>query len=130
MNRQAIEEWIQALESGKYKQGLCVLKRPDDYYCCLGVLAELHADEWRTGTTPRFDDREIPHRANEPLSNDSGTLLAPAFAADIIGDLDQYNGIGYNARHLADLNDMGTSFLEIAQLLREALTAYDKENRS
>lgn len=38
--------WVEALESGKYKQGKMRLKRTDageDRYCCLGVLCDLAA---------------------------------------------------------------------------------------
>lgn len=33
-------KWIEALRSGKYKQGKGQLKQ-DDRYCCLGVLQEI-----------------------------------------------------------------------------------------
>lgn len=48
------ERWIEALKSGKYKQGLSELKNTDRYgnckYCCLGVAAELI----------RNDNKELP----------------------------------------------------------------------
>lgn len=36
-----IAEWIEALRSGKYKQGTGRLRSNDDCYCCLGVLCEV-----------------------------------------------------------------------------------------
>lgn len=38
-------EWLEALESGNYKQGEGYLCTPDNRYCCLGVLAELAGAE-------------------------------------------------------------------------------------
>ncbi len=34
-------KWLEALESGNYKQGQGVLRSSTDEYCCLGVLCEL-----------------------------------------------------------------------------------------
>jgi len=37
-----LEQWAEALESGKYTQGPSLLKNKDTgNYCCLGVLAEI-----------------------------------------------------------------------------------------
>lgn len=33
--------WVEALRSGKYKQGFGYLRDSQDYFCCLGVLTEL-----------------------------------------------------------------------------------------
>lgn len=34
-------KWVEALRSGKYKQGKQRFKSADDTYCCLGVLADV-----------------------------------------------------------------------------------------
>ena len=40
------QKWIEALVSGKYKQGTQALKRADNF-CCLGVLCDLlYPDRW------------------------------------------------------------------------------------
>ena len=39
-NEELFDEWIKALESGKYKQGFCRLK-DGTAYCCLGVAAKI-----------------------------------------------------------------------------------------
>ena len=41
MNRDVVEQWCNALESGEYKQGRGVMRDRDDNYCCLGVLCDL-----------------------------------------------------------------------------------------
>lgn len=38
---QRLSEWLDALRSGKYRQGRDVLKSSGDSYCCLGVACEL-----------------------------------------------------------------------------------------
>lgn len=49
MNKRIKKSWIEALRSGKYKQGRgllraesSVLNEADDTYCCLGVLFDLN----------------------------------------------------------------------------------------
>lgn len=48
-NKEVIEKWVAALESGDYPQTQGALNTTDDdgnhSYCCLGVLCELAADE-------------------------------------------------------------------------------------
>jgi hypothetical protein len=40
--------WIEALESGRYRQGKHVLRTDSDTYCCLGVLCDLvKPDGWK-----------------------------------------------------------------------------------
>jgi len=45
------KQWIEALRSGKYKQGRYWLRHRNEF-CCLGVLCDLHAQatncEWNT----------------------------------------------------------------------------------
>jgi hypothetical protein len=41
MDQQIKSEWVAALRSGEYKQGVQLL-RQGDYFCCLGVLCDLH----------------------------------------------------------------------------------------
>jgi len=42
MNQNIKKQWVEALRSGKYKQGRRWL-RHTDLFCCLGVLCDLHA---------------------------------------------------------------------------------------
>lgn len=43
MNRKLLIEWINALKSGRYKQGKGRLKA-NNCYCALGVLVDIHPD--------------------------------------------------------------------------------------
>ncbi len=40
INKEMIIKWIEALRSGKYKQGRDLLRK-DDEYCCLGVACDI-----------------------------------------------------------------------------------------
>lgn len=45
MNKEVKDKWVTALRSFEYRQGSCVLNNRDKYFCCLGVLCELAAQE-------------------------------------------------------------------------------------
>lgn len=40
-HKEIIRRWVSALRSGEYKQGEAFLRRPDNCFCCLGVLCDL-----------------------------------------------------------------------------------------
>lgn len=42
-------KWIEALESGEYKQGTQLLRNLNDEYCCLGVACDLYGVPWSKG---------------------------------------------------------------------------------
>lgn len=113
-------QWIAALRSGDYKQGDRRL-RQDDFYCCLGVLCDLHSkahpgdcNTWRrtsdyAGPCYSYGDDMITtlpdnvrHWAKMDCSN-------PAVTFD--GEV----------RTLAWLNDNGSTFEQIAQHIEEQL---------
>lgn len=56
-NRELVSNWIDALLSGEYKQGIGCLRAANNSYCCLGVLTEVAAKmgmidgEWEEGHT-------------------------------------------------------------------------------
>lgn len=52
MKQEYKDRWIEALESGKYRQGKHALQTRDGGFCCLGVLCDIVKDEvgasWQT----------------------------------------------------------------------------------
>lgn len=47
MNKEIKAKWLEALRSGRYKQGRTLLRSIDDEYCCLGVLCDIvDPDGW------------------------------------------------------------------------------------
>lgn len=47
MNAELKAKWVEALRSGKYKQGRGTLRRKNGTFCCLGVLCDVESpDGW------------------------------------------------------------------------------------
>ena len=95
-----LEQWAQALESRKYKQGtehLC----HDGRYCCLGVLAELRGDL----VDGSFVKVRGGHSDPSILEIAGQTYFLPRPVQDI----------------LVAKNDSGDTFPEIAAYIRENL---------
>jgi hypothetical protein len=84
MKKAIKKKWVAALRSGEYKQGRRYLKR-DGKYCCLGVLCEIQ-------NCPDDKDSQFP-----------GALFLES-----VGLNDPF------AKTLAEMNDRGSSFAEIA----------------
>ena len=110
MNADIKQRWVEALRSGQYKQGSGCL-RTNNAYCCLGVLCELHRQDfpgegWQLasghsllfGYISEYDFHEPPAEVS------AWTGLNPA-----VYDL------------LADANDSGADFPTIASLIDEML---------
>ena len=103
------KRWIEALRSGKYKQGKKRLKTLEENYCCLGVLCDIVKDElgieW--------------HESNEyyVISGNAGVLP---------NDVIDYTGLlsttlpGNPNRCLEGLNDLyGYTFEQIADVIEK-----------
>lgn len=114
MNQEIKTKWIEALKSGKYKQGREHLRAGDDF-CCLGVLCDIYKNQ----STEKVE-WESPDRGNVySILNHSGVLPKPV---QEWAELDSENPITGDAGHsLAHLNDTGKSFLEIADLIEKNL---------
>jgi hypothetical protein len=96
-------KWVEALRSGKYEQAKGCL-RDDDGFCCLGVLADVIAPEWT-------------HEHFNPLSDEDNGLLEEA-------ELLTKHGVNFAIREqkrLAELNDHGSTFAEIADYIEKNL---------
>jgi hypothetical protein len=115
MKKEIAMQWVAALRSGDYKQGRSLLRNSDDAFCCLGVLCNLHAqahpEEAKLQTDLQryygFHD-ELPPTVRawsgmeKPLGARHSTGLTPG--------LDDT---------LADLNDTGYSFAQIADVIEQ-----------
>jgi len=104
--------WLEALRSGEYKQSKDELKN-DNGYCCLGVLCDLHRkitkkknNKWDKGKYLNADvdlPKEVMKWAK--LDEINPTIL--------INKKDR--------RSLAELNDNGKSFKQIANFIEKHL---------
>ena len=104
MNKEYKEKWIAALRSGKYKQGTGSLRK-NDKFCCLGVLCDIvDSSKW-----------ELPRSEGTPIVYDSRTSYLPEKIKNNLN-------IEYRQqKDLAELNDEGKSFNEIADWIEENL---------
>ena len=105
--------WVEALTSGKYKQGRFGLRDPENEFCCLGVLCDLHFSVEGNGVDGW----------GEVLGGEIGYLGAYCFPSPEVKEwagLPEYNPeVGEDS--VAALNDTGKSFEEIAKLIEEYL---------
>lgn len=97
---EVIRLWVKALRSGEYRQHRDEL-RNDNAFCCLGVLCDLAAkdggDQWRRGTKVfRYQDQ--------------GGIAPVEFERFLFG----HHHRAQIFRRLANLNDSGHTFCEIA----------------
>lgn len=115
MKRQElIEKWLEALESGKYKQGVNRLVKNDEKYghrfCCLGVACDVAGLDIQDLVDT--DQSELPPRMTKRL----GISGLGMFETNI-----RHHGKYYEC--LADLNDRNVKFKTIARIIREQLEA-------
>ena len=65
MDQKLKERWLEALASGRYKKGIKTMRRYDDTFCCLGVLADINdPDCWtfrKSSSTDEEDKWGIEH---------------------------------------------------------------------
>lgn len=108
--KENVEKWVKALRSGDYKQGQFNLNK-DGKFCCLGVACELFKDELKLEVTVIRVGR-----ANYGATKYNGV------ASDLPEEVMNYLGLkspygNFRGGSLAALNDVGTSFNEIADLI-------------
>lgn len=101
-------KWLEALESGKYKQGRFRLKNDSngqDTYCCLGVACEVAGIKPVLVDNARWEYEEMFSVPPDRLVSELG--------------LNDMNGMIMGEGCLINMNDSGSTFAEIAQFIRE-----------
>ena len=102
MNPDAKAAWLEALRSGRYKQGKGYLRTEKDEFCCLGVLCDLGVKKaWDSLTAPGY--RSYNGEGKMPPAN---VLQAAGLDRNAAGEL-------------AEMNDNGCSFEAIAKHIEE-----------
>ena len=110
-------EWIEALESGKYKQCTQKLYDPETGgFCCLGVACVINGVPIASGYYRRS-------RTSQNLGASSKTRAV----RDKLKLKSNMGGTFTSATSLAGLNDSGRSFKFIAERLRESPEQYFSE---
>lgn len=103
MNAEIKAKWLDALRSGKYKQGTHTLQK-NNCFCCLGVLCDIVEPEgWDEGVT----DGMVLHDGVQDFPTDRFLEKVGLFADE--------------AGTLAEMNDHGQSFAEIADYIEANL---------
>jgi len=128
-NQEIMREWVRNLRSGEYEQGRGALN-VDGNFCCLGVLCQMAADQgviaqptltrelvstlpyvqYGTHTVARYEHGATtmpPQKVYEW----AGIHSLPEDFKDIESDL--------YGRRLADMNDSGKTFAQIADIIEE-----------
>lgn len=116
-----IEEWLKALESGEYQQTTGVLKAElqngQHAYCCLGVACEVaNKTKARKVNVSVDNDQVLPSNMTSLL----GISENGSFVVSIV-----FEGREFSC--LAEMNDYGVDFKEIAQIIREQIAAGNME---
>ena len=121
MEQQIKELWVGALRSGAYSQGMGLLrarKGGESYYCCLGVLCDLHAKmhntQWKEDTQDVFTYLGADVALPKPVLAWAGIdVVNPAviLRGDFVG--------GWTA--LTRLNDEAVPFPVIASIIEAKL---------
>jgi hypothetical protein len=120
MNPTVKSKWLEALRSGEYSQTKHVLK-DDDGFCCLGVLCEVYDKEH--GQNNWIAEERVDAPRYKHL--DGSYALLP----DVVMQWADLNSISpkvsfdtlYNDTALANLNDRGYKFEQIADIIEEKL---------
>lgn len=111
MNTDIKKDWIAALRSGDYEQGVTCLRDRDNRFCCLGVLCDLHAKAhpeyaWSGPTTVQSMGRGY--------IGATGTLPNMVMFWSELRDSDPRIA-GIRASHWNDVKE--SSFLQIADMI-------------
>lgn len=103
MKQELKQPWIDALRSGNYKQGkYCLVNNKNSTYCCLGVLCTLN------------NYKDLMAEDHELTFN----------FIDVMANSEFYDRTGLSCSStskLADMNDGGRSFNEIADYIEANL---------
>ena len=128
MNEEIKKKWIEALRSGKYEQGRGWLKTQDnitktEQFCCLGVLCDLHQQVTKTSwDIPHLVGKESSIWSHSYMGLDSFLPSSVQTWAEVTASNPTVlNPVTEDYSSLVYLNDMGTTFSEIADIIEKNL---------
>lgn len=128
LTREQLEQWCGALMSGEYSQCRGALRRElisgEPFgHCSLGVLAE------ECGALDEQGRVDFGAGGNSYALPSTGSPLAPSHLEPTATTGPQV-AIGGHTRHVAEHNDNGVTFAEIAQALWDQCVCVDDEGQS
>lgn len=121
--------WLAALRSGDYKQTTMTL-RDEDGFCCLGVACDVYLN---SGDAPK-SAKWLKTNEFQPKKSDIKTGVLPETVKDWLGLKDEagefyvrtkkadwttfsIDGKKYTQESLAEINDNGKTFKQIAKII-------------
>jgi hypothetical protein len=107
------KKWVEALRSGKYKQGKAYLRKGDKY-CCLGVACELAIESGVKVLVDKIDNNT--HYYNNKTKKLPREVTDWLGLKTDIGEFDRTEQYVYN-NSLTNLNDNGKTFNDIADII-------------
>jgi hypothetical protein len=129
MKQEVMRIWVDALRSGEYTQGRGCLKSTSGNHCCLGVLCELY--------DKNNEEKLAKLEVEGMVFFNENSRLTPMKVVDWAGlhssdgsinnsGLSDIYGFGLNSlelpelwESLANLNDRGSSFQQIADFIEQ-----------
>jgi hypothetical protein len=117
MNTTTKKRWLNALRSGEYLQGKNKLRDVENYFCCLGVLCDLHSKEFQINW-------ERPNLLSHYVYLGEGGVHPPdvsEWAWPAFGHGTPIVTINGKSKTLDYHNDDGRTFEEIANAIEEQL---------
>lgn len=124
MKKEIADRWIELLESG-LGQTRSALKRyhlDAPRYCCLGVLCELAVQDGIVEERLVSSAPKIAKFGAVDNPGDESVIVLPAAVmkwAGIATDIGEFDAGERVRQNLANLNDSGQSFREIAEVIRQ-----------
>lgn len=105
------KQWVEALRSGKYTQGMGLLRSRNDEYCCLGVACELYAE--------RHPELVIaaPREDSDYYTYGGRCDTLPHAVVVWLGLRDAAGSYRPEESALTEDNDNGMTFAEIADII-------------
>lgn len=116
MDKQIKKEWLKALRSGDYQQGSDYLNVKNTTFCCLGVICEL---AFKQGIVRKEAAGDTIKYISVKDLNDGDQWVLPN-AVVVWAGLKESNP-EINNENLAEFNDTGASFEEIADVIEKEL---------
>lgn len=115
MNQDIKKRWVEALRSGKYRQGKTRLRTVGDCWCANGVLCDIAVEDGVACWELNSDSYAIVS---------SGSAFTPVATVPV--QVQRWAGVDTSftkiaGTTIADLNDNGTPFSEIADLIEAHL---------
>lgn len=135
MRKEVMKKWVNALRSGKFKQGTGTLKQYNSkgqaQHCCLGVLCELYNQEMKKNkkkTLPENvygNDYDFSHgysrfggkKEDLPKEVKDWAGVKTSLGKFYVEDFGNNLCLGENS--LADLNDTGRKFKTISNIIEK-----------